>query len=238
MPYALALEGGGGRGSFHIGVWKALRELGMEITAVTGTSVGALNGALIALGKYDEAIELWSNIQTKDVLDVNDEIFNELLHGKRKLDSIESYISFLKDIFDHKGLNITPLKNMITKYMDEDELRKSPIDFGFVTVSITDRKPLEVYVEEIAEGKIQDYLLASSCLPVFQSEELDGKHFIDGCFFDNLPIHLLVKKKYKKIIAVHLNGFGLKQKVKEDELEMIHIYPSGKLGSSLLFHPS
>ena len=91
MTYGLVLEGGGGRGGFHIGVWQALRELNIEINGVTGTSVGALNGALFALGKYDEAVKLWSNIQTTDVLDVDDKIFNELFHGKKKPDSLEAY---------------------------------------------------------------------------------------------------------------------------------------------------
>ena len=237
MTYGLVLEGGGGRGGFHIGVWQALRELNIEINGVTGTSVGALHGALFALGKYDEAVKLWSNIQTTDVLDVDDKIFNELFHGKKKPDSLEAYLVFLKDVLGNKGFNITPLKKLIATHMNEDELRKSNIDFGFVTVSLTDHKPLEVFIEDIGKGKIEDYLLASSFLPVFREEQLDGKKFIDGCFFDNLPIRLLMKKGYRKIIVVHLNGFGLRKKVDESNLEVIHIYPSGNLGSSLLFHP-
>ena len=49
--YGLVLEGGGARGSYQIGVYKALLEMNIPIKAVTGTSVGALNGALIAQGK-------------------------------------------------------------------------------------------------------------------------------------------------------------------------------------------
>ena len=172
MTYGLVLEGGGGRGGFHIGVWQALRELNIEINGVTGTSVGALNGALFALGKYDEAVKLWSNIQTTDVLDVDDKIFNELFHGKKKPDSLEAYLVFLKDVLGNKGFNITPLKKLIATHMNEDELRKSNIDFGFVTVSLTDHKPLEVFIEDIGKGKIEDYLLApytiySAILPRF-----------------------------------------------------------------------
>ena len=147
---------------------------------------------------------MWSNIQTTDVLDVDDKIFNELFHGKKKPDSLEAYLVFLKDVLGNKGFNITPLKKLIATHMNEDELRKSNIDFGFVTVSLTDHKPLEVFIEDIGKGKIEDYLLASSFLPVFREEQLDGKKFIDGCFFDNFPIRLLMKKGYRKIIVVHL----------------------------------
>jgi len=52
---ALVLSGGGARGAYQIGVWKALRELNIDIVAVYGTSVGAINGALIAYGDYDFA---------------------------------------------------------------------------------------------------------------------------------------------------------------------------------------
>ena len=55
--YGIVLEGGGARGAYQIGVWKALREAGMKIKGVAGTSVGALNGALICmddLGKAEE----------------------------------------------------------------------------------------------------------------------------------------------------------------------------------------
>ena len=47
MKRALVLSGGGGRGSYQIGVWKALRDLGIKFDIITGTSVGALNGALM-----------------------------------------------------------------------------------------------------------------------------------------------------------------------------------------------
>ncbi|MFR0795218.1 MAG: patatin-like phospholipase family protein [Oscillospiraceae bacterium] len=47
--YGLALEGGGAKGAYQIGAWKALREAGIHFSAVSGTSVGALNGAMIVM---------------------------------------------------------------------------------------------------------------------------------------------------------------------------------------------
>ncbi|GAA0121465.1 MAG: patatin-like phospholipase family protein [Clostridium argentinense] len=60
----LALAGGGGKGAYEIGVWKALRDYGIDDTvgAVAGASIGALNGVLFALGEYDLALELWTSI--------------------------------------------------------------------------------------------------------------------------------------------------------------------------------
>ncbi|WP_283591665.1 patatin-like phospholipase family protein [Clostridium butanoliproducens] len=60
----LALAGGGGKGAYEIGVWKALRDYGIDDTvgAVAGASIGALNGVLFALDEYDLALELWTSI--------------------------------------------------------------------------------------------------------------------------------------------------------------------------------
>ena len=59
---AIVLSGGGSKGSYQIGVWKALRKLHIKYDIVTGTSVGALNGALMVQNKFHKAIKLWSKI--------------------------------------------------------------------------------------------------------------------------------------------------------------------------------
>ena len=69
----LVFAGGGGKGAYHIGVWKALREYGIDknITAVAGTSVGALNAALLAHGDYGLAEDVWLNISPQQILKSN-----------------------------------------------------------------------------------------------------------------------------------------------------------------------
>ena len=71
---AVVLAGGGSRGAYQIGVWRAMKELGISWDIVTGASVGALNGALMVQGDYDVAQSLWENITSKEVMrDVLDE---------------------------------------------------------------------------------------------------------------------------------------------------------------------
>ena len=55
MKRALVLSGGGAKGSYQYGVWKALRKLNIKFDIVTGTSIGAVNGAMIVLGDYKKA---------------------------------------------------------------------------------------------------------------------------------------------------------------------------------------
>ena len=71
--YAIALEGGGAKGAYQIGVWKALDEAGIKFNAVSGTSVGALNGALMCMGDLEKAIALWCDIRLSDIINMDEE---------------------------------------------------------------------------------------------------------------------------------------------------------------------
>ena len=66
--YGLVLDGGGARGAYQIGAWKALKEAGVRINAVAGTSVGALNGALICMDDPEKAEQIWKNISFSQVI--------------------------------------------------------------------------------------------------------------------------------------------------------------------------
>ena len=71
--WALTLAGGGAKGAYQFGVWKALREMQLEknLVAVSGSSVGALNAALISLNEFDDANTIWTSIMPKQFLDIN-----------------------------------------------------------------------------------------------------------------------------------------------------------------------
>lgn len=231
----IVLQGGGAKGGYQIGVWKALRELGIEIGGVTGTSIGAINGALIVQDKFEEAYNLWYNVDPRLVIKDDPEVYKQLINLDIDIKNVQMYFEYLKKIIRQKGLDIEPLKDLIEKEIDEACMRSSNIVFGLVTVSLSDLKPMELYVKDIEEGKIKDYILASSFLPGFKSQTLDGKKFLDGGFYDNLPINLLAKKGFKEIIAVELNAIGIEQPVKNKELVIRRIKPSGDVGKLLEF---
>ena len=56
------------RGAYEAGVWKALLELGIDYQIVTGTSIGAVNGALMATREYERACEIWDTIEIGDIM--------------------------------------------------------------------------------------------------------------------------------------------------------------------------
>lgn len=198
MRYALALAGGGTRGAFQAGVWRALHEMDMEIAAITGTSIGAVNGAMFALNKDTE--EMWQSISVDDIVDVPKKNSNLL--------SLESLPGIVKKGVGEGGLDASPFKQLLSSLIDEDELRRSPVEYGLCTFSITDKKSVEVFTEDISKGQLVDFILASACFPVFKPVVIDGKEYTDGSTRNNLPINMLTDRGYDTIIAVSVKGVG------------------------------
>ena len=231
----LTLEGGGAKGAYQIGAWKAFREMGITFQGVTGTSVGALNGGLVVQDDFDAAWELWYHMTPQQVMTLDDDIYEML--SDRKLDhtNIMLLIEEIRNIIKNSGIDTSPLYEMIQQLLCEEGIRRSPVDFGFVTFSITDRKPLELFKEDIPQGKMGDYLMASSYLPVFRERLLDGKVFLDGGFYNNLPANMLVRKGYREIYAVRLYGSGRIIKVNEKDATIHYIAPERDLGGILDF---
>lgn len=233
--YGLVLEGGGSKGSYQIGAYKALQELGLEIGAVAGTSIGALNGAMIVQGQLEKAYDLWYNISPSQVFDIEDSRLEELRNLEISHDGLLYFMKKAKDIAQSKGLDITFIKKLLHGIIEENRLRESKMLFGFVTVSLTDMKPLELFLEDIPEGKVVEYLLASANLPAFKQEKIDGKRYMDGGFYDNLPLNMLVNRGCRDIIAIRTKALGRTRKVNKRNVNVRYIASDDDLGGILDF---
>ena len=233
--YGLVLEGGGAKGSYEIGAYKALEEMGIQISAVTGTSVGALNGVMIAQHEVEKACKLWHDIHPSQIMKVDEKKLKQLTNLEIKPEDLSYYIKMIGEIITERGIDVTPLKQLIKEYVDEDKLRKSDIDFGMVTVSFTDRKALELFVEDIPQGQVADYLFASANYPLFRSAKIGEKIYLDGGIYDNLPIRMLVEKGYRSLITIQVGGIGRKRKVNLENHNVINIEPKESLGGPLNF---
>ena len=196
---ALVLAGGGARGSYQVGVWRALTELGWNPQIITGTSVGSLNGAMFALDLYETARDMWTSIRSQDVMELPEETRN-----------LTELHQFLRDVVRAGGMDVTPLEEIVERVLDEDALRASPIRFGLVTVEMRGLKPRELPLEEIPKGKVKDYLLASAaCFPALRAKQIDGVQFLDGGYRDNMPTGLAQKMGAEELVCVDLEGVGI-----------------------------
>ncbi len=233
--YGLVLEGGGGRGAYQMGACKAIKEMDLDIHMVAGTSVGALNGAMIVQDDIDRAYDIWHNLEPSSVIKFPG---NELEHYRGNSFSPEALKAFTKNlrtVISEGGLNVEPLEKMVKGLLDEDKIRKSAIGFGVVTVDLTERKAVEIYKEDIPNGQLADYVIASASFPAFKRTIIDGRSFIDGALYNVLPINLVSSKGYKDIIVLRTYGVGMKRHVKENDLNIISISPSERLSSTMDF---
>ena len=134
--YGIVLEGGGARGAYQIGAWKALKEAGIRIKGISGASVGALNGALMCMDDLEKAEHIWENISYSKVMDVDDGIMEKMMSLNLKTEDFQEIAGAIKRIFADKGLDVTPLRNLITETVDEEKIRNSPRDLFVVTYSL------------------------------------------------------------------------------------------------------
>ena len=235
--YGLVLEGGGAKGAYQIGAWKALKEPGVKIKGVSGTSVGALNGALICMDDLERAENLWANISYSQIINVDDELMGRLFDKSQM--KPEFLRETLKEIFrmlGEGGMDITPLRRLIEENIDEDLIRKSPVEFYSCTYSLTDRKELNVDMKTVPEGQMKDMLLASAYLPGFKNEKLHGKTYVDGGATNVLPMDVLLEHGYQDLILLRIFGVGREKKVSIPEgVSVTEIAPRGNLGNTLQF---
>lgn len=230
----LVLEGGGARGSYHVGAIKALRKKHIKIDYVVGTSIGSINGAFVASKDYKKLEALWKSASSKELFGVDQELINAIKNKKITKNVIKDGIQTIYQIIKNSGIDVGILKNMLIKNIDEDKLRKSNIDFGLVTYNMSKRKQVQVFKDDIPKGKLIEYLIASSYLPIFKMQRIiDESFYVDGGIFDGCPIDMLVDKNLDNIYVVRAHLYKLPKYKTNSNITIIKPYK--KLGSIITF---
>lgn len=230
----VALEGGGARGAFHVGAIRALLEEGYQIDGIVGTSIGAFNAAMVAQGDFEKCFEMWSNVTPQQLFDIEDRHMANVINRNLNIKTITYFSSEAKKIITNRGIGTDNLRKIVDELIDEEKLRNSNMDFGLVTVELGPLSPIEVFKEDIPNGKIKDFIMASARYPGLKMEPLDGKAYLDGGLYDNCPVNLLSKKNYDKIIAIRLNS-SRKLKHIDESTNVVEIQPSMNLGGTFIF---
>lgn len=233
MKRALVLSGGGSRGAYEIGAWQALAELGVRLDAVYGTSIGAINAALVAQGDLDLAKELWAHITVRQIVATDEEDFSIDRMVSRKRD----VVPFLLENHRRLRMDITPLENMVAKYLNEGRVRASGMELGVMTVRAPQLQPVPVRLSEMPEGQLADWVIASaSCFPIFPTRRIGGERYVDGGYYDNLPIDMAIADGAEEIVAVELHpGYTHPEYARMPFLRTIK--PLNDLGGFLDFNP-
>jgi phospholipase, patatin family len=222
---ALVLGGGGAKGSYEVGVFKALRKLHMKFDIVTGVSIGSINGAFYVANEYKKCLKMWQKITTSDLFDV-------AIGSKMSKEDIKLLVKQMST----GGISFSNAYNFLKKNINEEKVRKSKIDYGLVTVSLTNKKPRFLTKEQIPYGKLVDYICASSiCYPFVHAQDINDESFIDGGFYDGIPINLAIDMGATEILAVDLSVLAINKKPKDKNIKVDVIKMKDKTPLTLTF---
>jgi NTE family protein len=174
---ALVLSGGGARGAIHLGVLKAFDENGIKVEAISGSSIGAIIGALYCAGI--SPLEIKSIMRSKK--------FASVFH-----------LSWNK-----KGLlTMTRLRKTLNQFIPINDFKNLNIPF-YCCISNLDSGAFEI----VDSGDLGLAVSASASIPIlFEPVKINGNHYVDGGLFNNLPVEPLLGK-YNCIVGVHVNNY-------------------------------
>lgn len=238
----LVLGGGGAKGAYEIGAWKAIcsMKLDKNIRICSGSSIGAINLALIKLMDCDTIIQIWLNsnlekifvaggLNYKEIIDI---IISIRRGGKTDFDGLFSRDGII-ELFSK--INIEKLENMKDDfYAAVVNISESSNNINFIKPALDWYDGRKTGITEYINLKnrncdfITNVLLATSAIPiVYAPVEIEGICYVDGGINDNLPIHPIYQRGIRKIIAISTERLNKNHLIKR--------YPSAEI---LLIHPS
>jgi NTE family protein len=169
---AFVLGGGGVLGAAEVGMLRALFERDITPDLVLGTSVGALNGALVArdpsIGVIERLTELWLTVSSsRDV------------YGDRPLRTMRRAVSTGTHIYSP-----TPLRQRLEEEFGDVLIEDLPVRFQVCAAHI--ERAAEHWFDS---GPLVDAVVASAAVPgLLPPAEIDGEHYLDGGIVNSIPV--------------------------------------------------
>lgn len=235
MKRGIAFSGGGLRGAYQVGAYKAFLDAHKKIDGFVGTSIGSFNAAMCASDNFKKLYNFWYNDDLGKILGFSEKLVNKSNNNDYDLEMLNEILNNIKSIVVNKGISTINLKKKLEEFNIGSDLYTSNKDFGLVTVRFNDFKPIYLFKEEIPKNKLNEYIIASCFLPVFKFEKMiDDSYYLDGGFHDYIPANSLLEKGYDQVYVVDLEAIGIKRPY-IDKKKVVVIKPSRKLGSILDF---
>ncbi len=232
-PFGLILAGGGAKGAYQMGAWRAMLDLGVEFEAIAGTSIGAINGALIAQGNFDKAMKFWGSAEVANGINLPGE-----LKANDNLFSFSNMPQIFHEVIRNGGIDVSPAKQIVADNIDETVVRANNIPLAIVTFDLNGMKPVEMFVDEMPEGTLVDYLMASARFPGLNNQGPEDTKYIDGGVYDNAPLGVLRKKGINRLIVIDISsrkGIGHKPDWSCADIIYIRPYDVQDLGAAFEF---
>ncbi len=233
--FGLVLAGGGAKGAYQAGVCKCLAKIGLEPQIIAGTSIGTLNGAVIASSQsFAEGVqrlnELWDRLGEKPLLKVEyfkgynsifdpkpiEEVLYEAVNSAKLRDGIELWATVFP------ALKIPGL---------DSNFLMTPLDF---LRSKTGKSAKFFRVQDSKDDEtLYNLLLASAAIPLaLPQREVDGKFYVDGALGDNIPLRALANRGCTSAIVIHLDNGETWSRYDFSEQGIIEIRPQQQINKS------
>ncbi len=233
MEKGLVLCGGGSLGAYEAGAYQYLLEKGLTFSVMTGTSIGALNAAMYAVGDFEKNLEIWKNVTVHTVLRNGINLTpNTLKNFSRSIR--KEIINYAQDYLWYGGGDAAPLKSLIEENVDPQRIKECNVKVGIVTTKLPSFEEYDVLLNEVDNDLISEFLIASSaCYPLLPIKWIKGKPYIDGGYRNNMPIDYALRLGAEEIIAIELHAWP--RNPQHPELKNLPfvtlITPSRKTGS-------
>ncbi len=177
MKVCLILSGGGSNGVIQVGYCKYFHERGIEFSVITGTSTGALQGAMYAQEKYPDLENIWMSIK-----------------GKADIYKHHFPFSYIQGVFKKSLYSAKPLRQLIEKNVNEHLLIAAKQMFVSCSTNLSTMKQYYVASSEGNREIIKKFIYASSAFPMaFEPVAYNGSEFWDGGIVEPIPVKKAVQ---------------------------------------------
>ena len=229
MKIGLVLSGGGGKGAYELGVWKALKDLGVDryIDVFSGTSIGAFNAVLFAQDNLEAAEALWEEVTIEKLIPISKlDLLKRgigLVIGSKNLNIAKKY---LNQRIEEGAVSKDGAKEIIDKYLNiENVKRNNKICYAACT-ELPNFNVKYFKVNDYEENLGKDIVIASASLPlIYEATEVMGEKYIDGGISDNTPIQPVYGEGCDIIIVVLLSKEARIDRALYPNTHIIELYP-------------
>ncbi len=233
----LVFAGGGGKGAYQIGAWKALKAFGIDknISAISGTSIGALNAMLFLQGKYHEAEDIWINISQEKMLPIDEKlILRNMIYISKSKNNIKNLLEMEEKFKEFGAVSRAGLNELIEKHLDYKAISLTDKECYVCCAEVPDIKAEYFDIKNIEGCSLITLLHATSAIPlVFDKEYIGGRYYMDGGLVDNVPVKPLYDAGCDVIIVIYFNKRKRIDKTLYPNSKIIEMLPSKDLGGWL-----
>jgi NTE family protein len=226
---ALVLQGGGALGAYQAGVYQAIHEASIEVHWICGTSIGGINGALIAGNPSERRVErlrdFWESVTKPPIRLPNFPWFTDYpwngnghaRHWTNRVSAFSTMLNGAPDFFSPRAFpplnseakspdlvsyyDTAPLKATLARLVDFDLINSRPIRFSVAATNVRTGAP--VYFDNLGQTITSAHVMASASLPPgFPPTEIDGEYYWDGGVVSNSPMQFVIddRPRYSALV--------------------------------------